>query len=330
MSTVGEMHDRVPVMGKIAFEEHFMTPGFEEYSKSFLGLIDAEEARKIAQGLSDFDAYRLGIMDEAGIELAILSQTGPGVQGEVSLARAIDRARESNDFLAERVGRHPGRLAGFAALPMQDPVAAADELERAVTQLGFKGALVNGHSDGVYYDAPQYDAFWERIQALDVPFYLHPANAKQAPLAYADHPELLGATWGWGVETGSHALRLLFGGVFDRFPGVKILLGHMGEGLPFLRWRFDSRFATYSCGVSLDRRPSEYFGANILITTSGVCSHPALLGAVGEMGVDGVMFSVDFPYEDTRTACDFIETAPLAPEVLQKICRDNAMRLFKL
>ncbi len=316
--------------GKIAFEEHFMTPGFEEYSKSFLGLIDKDEALKINQRLSDFDGERLEIMDANGIELSVLSQTGPGVQGEMDPARAVERARYSNDFLAERVGRHAGRLAGFAVVPMQDPAAAADELERAVTQLGLKGALVNGHTHGTYYDAPQFDVFWDRLQALDVPFYLHPTDAKVQPFSFADHPEMQGATWGWGVETASHALRLLFGGVFDRFPDIKLVLGHMGEGLPYLRWRFDSRFAVYHHGIKLNRKPSEYLGSNIVITTSGVCSHPALIGAIGELGADAVMFSVDYPYESTEIAADFIDSAPLDDETRRKVCRDNAARLFKL
>src|SRR5690606_36305490 len=140
--------------------------------------------------------------------------------------------------------------------------------------------------------------------------YLHPGTAFRDPYVLNGHPELLGATWGWGVECGSHALRLLFGGVFDRFPGVKIILGHMGEGLPFLRWRFDSRFAVYPMGVKLQRAPSEYFGSNILITTSGVCSAPSLVGAIGEMGAEAVLFSVDYPYESSAVAADFIEQAP--------------------
>ncbi|MDW3204344.1 MAG: amidohydrolase family protein [Alphaproteobacteria bacterium] len=317
-------------MGKIAFEEHFMTPGFESYSKSFISLIDHETARVLTRRLADIDEERIDIMDRHGIELTILSQTGPGVQGEPDLQSAIDHARKSNDYLAERVAHHSGRLAGFAMLPMQSPEEAADELERCVRDLGFKGAMVNGHTDGVYYDDPKFDVVWDRVQSLDVPFYLHPTNAKHHPYSFADHPELLGATWGWGVETGSHALRLLFGGVFDRYPGVKLVLGHMGEGLPFLRWRFDSRFEAYPCGVSLKRKPSEYFGSNILITTSGVCSHHALIGAIGEMGAENVLFSVDYPYESTELAVEFLDTAPLDDATRQMIGRDNAVRLFKI
>jgi 2,3-dihydroxybenzoate decarboxylase len=239
-------------------------------------------------------------------------------------------ARMANDFLASQIARHPERYNGFAALAMQSPEAAAAELERAVTQLGFCGAMVNGHTQGRYYDDPAFDVIWQRLEALDLPLYLHPISASVQPEVFRGHPELQGAIWGWGVETGSHALRLLFGGVFDRFPNLKVILGHMGEGLPFMRWRFDSRFEVYSHGIKLARKPSEYFGRNIFITTSGVCSDATLLAAVGEMGEDAVMFSVDYPYESIDIACDFIEQAPLNASVKQKVCADNARRLMKL
>jgi len=315
---------------KIAFEEHFTAVGFGDYSKSFVSQIDPEVAADLGRRLADFDEMRLQEMDKAGIDYVILSQTGPGVQVEKDVAVAIARAKENNDFLAQQIARHPTRYGGFATLPMQDPKAAADELERAVKELGFKGALVNGHTNGVYYDGSEYDVFWERIQALDVPFYLHPFDSYGMPHAYTGHPEMTGATWGWGVETASHALRLLFGGVFDRFPGVKLILGHMGEGLPFQRWRFDSRFAVYTCGVTLKRKPSEYIGTNIVITTSGVCSSATLMGAIGEMGAEAVMFSVDYPYESSAVAADFIEQAPMDDATRALVCHGNAERLFKL
>jgi 2,3-dihydroxybenzoate decarboxylase len=315
---------------KIALEEHFMAPGFEEYAAVFFRNIDASTQRELSRKLGDFDDARLREMDSGGIEKVILSQSGPGVQAELDTAAAISRARQNNDFLAERIARHPTRYAGFAHLPMQDPLEAARELERTVRTLGFKGSMVNGHTNGVYYDDPAYDAFWEAMQELDVPFYLHPANAFAQPYALTGHPELMGATWGWGVETGTHALRLLFGGVFDRFPRLKVIIGHMGEGLPFLRWRFDSRFAVYPHGVKLERKPSEYFGSNLLITTSGVCSAPSLIGAIGEMGAEAVMFSVDYPYESTAAAVEFIEQAPLDEATRQLVCRGNAARIFKL
>ncbi|KJK18160.1 amidohydrolase [Burkholderiaceae bacterium 16] len=315
---------------KIALEEHFMAPGFQTYSKGYLQHIDAVVMADLAKRLADFDDIRIGEMDRAGIDFTVLSQTGPGVQGETDRAAAVGRARENNDFLAAQVARHPTRFAGFAALPMHDPVTAANELERAVKQLGFKGALVNGHTQGKYYDDPAYDAFWERMQELDVPMYLHPTDAYAMPHVYAGHPEISGAAWGWGVETASHALRLLFSGVFDRFPRLKIILGHMGEGLPFQRWRFDSRFAVYSHGIRLAKKPSDYIGSNIVITTSGVCSPAALNGAIAEMGAEAVLFSVDYPYESTAIAADFIEQAPMDDATRSLVCHGNAERILKL
>ncbi|WP_338619249.1 amidohydrolase family protein [Pigmentiphaga sp. CHJ604] len=315
---------------KIALEEHFMMPGFETYSKAFLNFIDPATMKELGQRLADFDTLRLDEMDRAGIELVVLSQSGPGVQAEPDTTLALRRARENNDFLAERIARRPDRYAGFAMLPMHDPLEAARELERCVKQLGFKGSLVNGHTLGRYYEGREYDPFWERMQELDVPMYLHPIDPWKPLHALDGAPVLAGASWGWGVETASHALRMVFGGVFDRFPRLKVILGHMGEGLPFQRWRFDSRFAAYPYGVSLQRRPSEYIGTNLLITTSGVCSHPTLVGAVGEMGVDAVMFSVDYPYESTEAAARFIDTAPLEPAQLEAICHGNAARILDL
>lgn len=315
---------------KIALEEHFTTPGFQSYSKSFTQHIPAEVLRDLAARLTDFDGQRIEEMNRAGIDYTILSQTGPSVQGEADPQLAISRAQESNDFLAQQIAPHPTRFGGFATLPMHTAQAASRELTRTVKELGFKGALVNGHTLGTYYDDRAYDPFWATMQELDVPLYLHPTDAFISPRVLDGHPELTGATWGWGVETGSHALRLLFGGVFDRFPRLKIILGHMGEGLPYLRWRFDSRFAVYPHGVTLEKAPSAYIGTNIVITTSGVCSAPALMGAIGEMGPEAVMFSVDYPYESTAIAADFIEAAPLDDAARHLVCHGNAERIFQL
>lgn len=315
---------------KIALEEHFMTAGFEGYSEPFTRLMNRESLATLSAQLADFGDLRLSAMDRAGIDVVVLSQTGPGVQGETDTALAISRAQQSNDFLASRIAHHPTRFAGFASLPMQSPEAACRELQRAVGQLGMKGALVNGHTLGTYYDDPAYDAVWDCLQGLDVPFYLHPADPIVVPQVYAGHPELAGATWGWAVETGSHALRLLFGGVFDRFPRLRIILGHMGEGLPFQRWRFDSRFAVYPHGVKLERPPSAYIGSNIVITTSGVCSAPTLMAAIGEVGAESVMFSVDYPYESSDIAADFIEQAPMDDTTRALVCHGNAERLLKI
>src|SRR5260370_16422801 len=190
-------------------------------------------------------------MGPVGLEYATLSQPEPCVQAEAAPELATRRARDNNDFLAAQIARHPSRFGGFATLPMHKPQAAAAELTRTVRELGFKGALVNGHTLGVYYDDPAYDVFWEQMQDLDVPLYLHPTDASVMPAVFAGHPELNGAVWGWGLETASHALRLLSSAFFDRFPRLKLILGHMGEGLPYMRWRFDSRFGVYSHGIRL-------------------------------------------------------------------------------
>jgi 2,3-dihydroxybenzoate decarboxylase len=315
---------------KIALEEHFMAPGFETYSQVFTKHMGSEAQAYLSSRLTDFDDVRLGEMDRAGIEVMVLSQTAPSVQAETDVQIAIRRAAENNDFLAGQIARNPKRYAGFASLSMHSPQSAVAELTRAVETLGFKGSLVNGHTNGTYYDNPEYDEFWECMQHLDVPLYLHPADPRPVPKAYEGHPELVGAVWGWGVETATHALRLLFGGVFDRFPRLKIILGHMGEGLPMLLWRFDSRFAVYSHGRQLALRPSEYFGRNIFITTSGVCSPAALTCSIEEMGADAVMFSVDYPYESIKIAADFIENAPMTDDVRERVCTRNAERILNL
>lgn len=315
---------------KIALEEHFSAPGFDAYSSPYTRALPAGFVAKLDARLTDFDDQRLSEMDAGNIEYVVLSQTMPGVQAEVDRDTAIRRARENNEFLVERVSRHPQRFGAFAHVAMQDPAAAAKELERTVVEHGFKGAMINGHTLGRYYEGAAFDVFWERAEALGVPIYLHPNAFSQAPVLLEGMPVLQGAAWGWGVETAGHALRLLFGGVFDRFPRLTLVLGHMGEALPYQRWRIDSRFAAYPSGITLARKPSAYIGSNILITTSGVCSAPALLGAIGELGAQAVLFSVDYPYESTAEACNFIEAAPLDDKTRAQVCHGNARRLFKL
>jgi len=315
---------------KIALEEHFSAPGFAEYSADMTRAIPTEVLAELGAKLTDFDDRRLAEMDAGNIEFVVLSQTMPGVQAETDRAVAIRRARENNEFVAGRVARHSHRFGAFAHVALQDPKMAADELERTVREYGFKGALINGHTLGRYYEGREFDVFWERAEALGVPVYLHPTRFSQVPALLDGMPVLQGAAWGWGVETAGHALRLLFGGVFDRFPKLILLLGHMGEFLPYQRWRMDSRFAAYPMGVTLKRKPSEYIGSNILITTSGVCSAPSLLGAIGEIGPEAVLFSVDYPYESTAEACKFIEDAPLDDRTRALVCSENARRIFKL
>lgn len=315
---------------KIALEEHFSAPGFGDYSAKYTRALPSDFVAKLDAKLADFDDERLKEMDAGNIEYVVLSQTMPGVQAEADRDVAVRRARENNEFLVERVARHPQRFGAFAHVALQDPSAAANELERTVVEYGFKGAMINGHTLGRYYDGAEFDVFWERAQALGVPIYLHPNAFSQPPALVEGMPVLQGAAWGWGVETAGHALRLLFGGVFDRFPRLNLLLGHMGEALPYQRWRLDSRFAAYPSGIKLARKPSEYIGSNILITTSGVCSAAALMGAIGELGDQAVLFSVDYPYESTAEACTFIEEAPLNDRTRALVCHGNARRLFRI
>lgn len=312
---------------KIALEEHFLAPGCEEYWVTTVGDLDRTIYDQVVGRLKDFGGQRLEAMDRASVERAVLSLSGPGVQIERDRVTACRRARDANDFLSREIQRRPDRYAGFAHLPMQDPIAAADELERCVNDLGFCGAMINGHTNGTYLDDSSIDPFWARVETLQVPIYLHPADPIGSYPAIAGCPSLKRAMWEWGVETGTHALRLVFGGVFDRFPGVTIILGHLGETLPFLLWRFDSRAAIY--GLKMQKAPSEYIRAHVVVTTSGMFSPEPLMCAVAALGATRVMFSVDYPYESSEQASQFIESAPVDEETRRRLCFQNAERVLR-
>ncbi len=317
-------------MKKIALEEHFYVDGFLYSMKGDPDRYDPEFYRYAIDRLPEFDALRLETMDQAGIEISVLSHFAPGVQGERDPAAAVKAARHGNDVLAGHVGRHPTRYRGFAMLPMQDPKAAAEELERAVRQLGFKGALVNGQTQGVYLDDARYLGFWERVAALGVPVYLHPGNPVTVPPVFDGYPGLAGAMWGWTAETGGHALRLVLSGLFDRLPKLTIILGHMGETLPFLLWRIDSRFKILKPKVALKQPPSHYIRKNFMVTTAGTFAHDPLMCTIAALGDDRVMFSVDYPLEYSDEAAQFIDTAPVSEAVRAKICYGNAAGLLKI
>lgn len=268
-------------------------------------------------------------MDAAGIDMQVLSQTAPGIQAVADKNEATKFAKEANDFVAEVVAKHPTRFASFAAVALQDPHGAADELERAVRQLGMVGAMVNGHTLGEYLDEQKFAPFLEKLEALDVPLYLHPTNAVEHKV-YDKYPELLGAMWGWASETGFHFLRMLVSGVFDRHPKLKVILGHMGENIPFCVWRIDSRFKVTAGDRNLKKLPSQYIKENLMITTSGMFSPEALRCSIDTLGVSNVMFSVDYPYEDIMEASKFIDDAPLSDEEREKVSHLNAQKLLKL
>jgi 2,3-dihydroxybenzoate decarboxylase len=290
--------------------------------------VDPAILKGVIGRLSDFGEQRLGAMDRAGIERAVLSLAGPGVQIERDTATAIRNARVANDLLAAEIARRPDRYSGFAHLALQDAAAAADELERCVRELKFVGAMINGHTNGRYLDDPALLPFWERAEALGTLVYLHPADPVAPLPVLAGHKALKRATWEWGVETGSHALRLVFSGLFDRFPRLRVGLGHLGETLPFLLWRFDSRAELY--GVKLGKRASEYIRENIVVTTSGMFSAEPLRCTIDALGADRVMFSADYPFENIEEAGHFMDTVPLCDAVRADIAFNNAQRILGL
>ena len=293
--------------------------------------------RPVQEKLCEFDDMRLGSMDAAGVEHSILSLTAPGIQIITDPATATAEAHRQNDFLAEQIDRHPDRYSGFAAVALQEPDNAVKELRRAISDLGFKGVLVNGYTNvkdlghGRYLDDATYYPFWEALCELDVPLYLHPRPAMPGGLAlYEGHPEMKGATWGFGAETAAHAVRMLLGGHFDRFPTAKLILGHMGEGLPALLWRTQSMFDVNPFDKKIKRSLPEYFADNIWITTSGNCSDNALINAILTVGADHILFSVDYPYSDNGPAASWIERAPISELDRRKIAHGNARSLFGL
>lgn len=317
-------------MKKIALEEHFNGPGFEKYLQAVAKEFDPSVLAAIEKLLPDFEEKRLQTMDACEVEIAVLSQTAPGIQQEKDIRTAIDTARKSNDFLAKQIARQPSRYRGFACVALQDPLAAAQELERCIKELGFVGVLVNGHTNGEYLDDSKFWPFWEKLEELQVPLYLHPGMVFDRPRMFEGRHELSGATWSWTCETATHALRLVFGEVFERFSQTRVILGHMGETLPFDLWRLDSRSQTTTAGRAMKKPPSQYIREHIVITTSGVCADAPLLCSLSAMGDDSVMFSIDYPYEDSAVAAAFIEQAPISRQQREKVCYKNAKRILKL
>jgi 2,3-dihydroxybenzoate decarboxylase len=311
----------------IALEEHYADA---EIQATFTGM-DATKLPKISERLDDVGALRIEEMDEAGIDIQVLSHTAPSVQ-KLEPEAAVRLARAANDRLHQTVLAHPKRFAAFAALPTPDPHGAADELERAVTKLGFKGAMIHGLTRGRFLDEEFFWPVFERAVALDVPLYLHPAIPHQAVMDvyfkdYAQSwPMFPRAAWGFTMETATQAIRLVLSGVLEKHP-ARIILGHLGEGLPFLLWRIDHSLKRAGRDAKGFR---EVFCEHFYITTSGFFSNPALLCSVMEMGIDRIMFSVDYPYVDNTLATGWIDKIPLCREDREKLLSGNAKRLLKL
>lgn len=317
-------------LGKIALEEHFMVPDFMEYFAETYQNINPEIAKLAPIALEDFDR-RIAIMDQHRVDFVVLSLSGPGVQIEKDPAVAIRKSKSVNDLLAREIQKRPTRFGGFAHLAMQNPREAADEFERCVRDLGFQGAMINGQTNGEYLDLDKYSVFWERVADIGAPIYLHPANPVDHPAVYDDHPELWGPVCSWAFETGAHALRLVFAGVFERYPKAMLVLGHMGETLPLNLWRFDSRWLVSHRGaMTLEHAPSFYIKRNIAMTTSGVCSDISLRCALDAMGADRVMFSIDYPFEKTELAAQFIENARITRAERIQVASGNAKRILRI
>lgn len=316
-------------MRVIALEEHYWDA---DVASHFTGR-NSTRSSDLLERLYDVGELRLKEMDEAGIDVQILSHGAPSTQ-RMDPQTAVPVAARANDRLHAIVRAHPDRFAGFAALPTPAPEAAADELERAVTELGFKGGMVHGLTNGEFLDHRKYWPIFERAQALDTPIYLHPGYPHPDVIAayYQDYlkeyPALASAGWGYTVETATQGIRLVLSGVFDAYPGLKVILGHLGESLPFSLWRIDQ---------ALSRRENtgggsfrDTFCRHFYITTSGNFSNPALLCCVMEMGVDRIMFSVDYPFVENRPGVEWTDTIPLCAEDREKILNGNVARLLKL
>jgi 2,3-dihydroxybenzoate decarboxylase len=320
--------------GKITLEDHFATPDtLPDSERYFL----PEGWREMRSRLLDIRERRLREMDAHGIETMILSLNSPAIQAIHETGRAIEIAKKANDFLAAEVANNPGRFQAFAALPMQDPDAASREMERCVRELGFRGAMVNGFSQvgsedtAVFYDLPRYLPFWATVEKLGVPFYLHPRE----PLVsrqqhYEGHPWFLGAAWAFGVETSIHALRLMASGLFDRYPALKMILGHLGEGLPYNAWRIDHRIGKTPRGIPAKKTITQYLRTNFFLTTSGNFRTSTLLAAIAEVGADRILFSVDYPFEEIGEGTDWFDRADISDADRSRIGRENALQLFRL
>jgi predicted TIM-barrel fold metal-dependent hydrolase len=330
-------------MKKIALEEHFTTRSFLDYLRGRSGYPRIETGPDGSerlmrspthplphlQELLDLGPARLAHMDAAGIDTQVLSMSGPGVE-EFDHPDGADLARRCNDELAAAIRKHPDRFAGLATFAYADPESAAAELERSVKELGLKGGKVNSHVRGEYLDERKYWVLFETAQNLGVPIYLHPKEPTEGILkAMAPYPELMRAMWGYSVDGGLHAMRLIMSGLFDAFPRLQIILGHLGEGIPFWLWRIDNRWAQ-SSRKSLRRAPGHYFRENFYVTTSGMFGTQAFLCVHQTLGPERILFAVDYPYESSEEGARFVESLPIRDADKEKICHSNAETLLAL
>jgi len=330
---------------RIATEEAFSIPEvaaeLRRVAQSPGGNLDLELVNNIYNSndgggfldhLLDLEEERLRIMDEHGVDMHLLSLTAPGVQMfDADTATAL--ASLANDRLAEVVKRHPDRFAGLASFAPQSPKRAADEMERAIHGLGLNGFMVNSHTNNEYLDHPKYWPILEAAESLDACIYIHPRAASDGLAGPMHDYGMHAALWSYGVEVSTHAVRLMLSGVFDRFPRLKICIGHMGEAVHFWLWRIDfmsQRAQANGTAPKLKLKPSEYFLRNFVITTSGQESHTALDFSIKQLGADNVLWAIDYPYQPTAPAVAFMDSVPVSEEVREKLYHKNAERVFHI
>jgi predicted TIM-barrel fold metal-dependent hydrolase len=325
------------MMRTITLEEHFASPAFfDGPGRAFKEQLLRSGARgaTVVEKLAEVGAKRIAEMDAAKIDVQVLSLNSPGVEQQEA-AEAVASAREANDFLAATVKSNPQRFAGIAVLPVQAPDKAADELEQRVRQEGFKGAIVNGHSRGRYLDDTFFSPILERAEALDVPIYLHPTmppkpvmDALYGGYSPAVNAMFAGPAWGWHIETAIHLIRMVLGGAFDRYPKLQIVIGHLGEGIPFMMPRLNRNLPTEL--TKLQRPLGAYLRENVHYTFGGFNFLPTFQNLLAEVGAERIMFSVDYPYGSMADARAFLEQLPVSEADRARIAHGNAERLFRL
>jgi 5-carboxyvanillate decarboxylase len=309
-------------------------PGFRSLCGFYLGNPSPRITDVIAR-MTDLSDLRISDMDQTGIARQILSLTSPGVQ-VFDAPTAVALARSSNDIMVDAIRRHPDRFSGLAAIAPQDPAAAAKELERGVRSLGLKGAIINSHTHGEYLDDPKFWSIFEAAEALDVPVYIHPNTPSPAMIGPFLERGLDGAIFGFAVETGLHVLRIIVSGVFDRFPRLKLVIGHLGEGLPYWLFRIDfmhNRMVAanrYASVQKLQRTPSDYIRENIFVTTSGMAWEPPILYAQSVLGMDRVLYAMDYPYQFVPEEVAVTDNLPISDADKKKFYQSNAEKVFNL
>jgi 5-carboxyvanillate decarboxylase len=328
----------------VATEEAFATPEQVDFFRGAAGSLWADpdmvmwrnflKNETILRRLLDVETERLSIMDQYGIDVHLLSLTSPGVQ-LLDADGATALATSANDRLAETIKKHPTRFAGLGSFAPQDPKRAAKEIDRAINGLKLNGMIVNSHTNGEYLDDQKYWDIFEALSGLNTALYIHPRNVPQHVEDLMNgRLNLDGAIWGFQMDTGLHAMRLIVSGVFDQFPNLKIVLGHMGEGVPYWLYRIDYMYNVFAAPgrgrFRTKKMPSDYVKENFIITTSGVNDHAVLKYCHEVLGSDNIMFAIDYPYQDTKGASEFMTSAQLPKADLEKIAHGNAERIFRI